>query len=109
MIAVARQLLSVSCEWAGDLRHAGHNQDPSDLGGHSPDGLQVHASRVPKAPNRSESPTLEGTPPGRALEGSRRVWIRLRASDCQQVVSNDSTRGLASHHGASSLNLSEPR
>jgi hypothetical protein len=79
MIAVARQLLSVSCEWAGDLRHAGHNQDPSDLGGHSPDGVQVHAPRVPKAPNRSESPTLEGMPPAE----------RSKA------------------HGASSLNLSE--
>ena len=41
MIAVARQLLPVSCEWAGDLRHAGHNQDPSDLGDHSPDGGHV--------------------------------------------------------------------
>src|SRR5215208_6802899 len=103
MIAVARQLLSVSCEWAGDLRHAGHNQDPSDLGGHSPDGLQVHAARVPKAPPSGVT-TLEGTPPGRALEGSRRVWIRLRAADWQQLVSNHPTCGLASPHGASSLN-----
>jgi hypothetical protein len=51
--------------------------------------------------------TLESTPLGRALEGSRRVWIRLRAADRQQFVSNDPTRSLTSHHGASSLNLSE--
>jgi hypothetical protein len=33
--------------------------------------------------------------------------MSLRASDCQHVVSNDPTRGLASHHGASCLKRSE--
>ena len=37
---------------------------------------------------------------GRALEASRRGWDQIEASDCQQVVSNGPTRGLASHHGA---------
>ena len=103
MIAVARQLLSVSCEWAGDLRHAGHSQDPCDLGGHSPDGVQVHAPRVPKAPNRSESPTLEGMPPAERSKAHGESKSDLRAP----TVSNDPTCGLVSHHGASSLNLSE--
>jgi hypothetical protein len=47
------------------------------------------------------------TPPGRRLEGSRRVWDQIEASDCQQLVSNDPTHGLASHHGASCLNPPE--
>ena len=70
-MAVAGLLLPV-IGWQGtrDPQDAGHDQGPGDLGGHSPDGLQVHAPRVPKAPNRS-------------------------------------TRGLASPHGASFLNLSE--
>ena len=72
MIAVTGLLLLV-IGWLGteDPQDAGHDQGPGDLGGHSPDGLQIHAPRVSKALNRSESPTLEDTPPGRALQGSR--------------------------------------
>ncbi len=100
MIAMAGLLLPViGWQWTKDPQDAGHNQGPSDLGGHSPDGLQVHPPRVPKAPNRSESPTL-GRHAGRPAARTERSRLtasldQMRASDCQQFVSNDPTPGLA--------------
>jgi len=85
---------------------AGHNQGPSDLGDHSPDGLHVHAPRVPKAP-----PIRVTHPGGHAAGPSAR---RLTASSDQieglrlsAVVSDDSAGNLALHHGALSRNFVE--
>ena len=51
MIAVAGPRLPVIySEWAGDRQHAGHHQGGLDPGGDAPEGSQVHAPRVAKAP-----------------------------------------------------------
>jgi len=50
MIAVAGLVLPIiDSEWIDDLQHAGHHQGALDPGGDAPKGLQVHATRVPKA------------------------------------------------------------
>ena len=80
MIAVAGLLLPViGCEWTRDPRDAGHNQDPSDLGGHSPDGLQVHAPRVPKAP------TDQSHPPWRARRRAERSKVTASLDQTEAV------------------------
>src|SRR5918999_377029 len=51
MIAVASLLLHViGWEWTRDPQETGHDQGALDPGGDAPDGLQVHAPRVPKVP-----------------------------------------------------------
>ena len=42
--------------WTRDPPNGGRHQGALDRGGDAPDGLKVHALRVPKAPKRSESP-----------------------------------------------------
>ena len=57
MLAVAGLLLPViGWQWTRDPQAAGHDQGAVGLGGYGPVGVQIHAPRVPKAPNRSESP-----------------------------------------------------
>jgi hypothetical protein len=57
MVAVAGLRLAViGWSWTTDPQTAVTDQGAVDLGGHAPVGVQVHAPRVPKAPNRSESP-----------------------------------------------------
>jgi hypothetical protein len=69
------------------------------------DGLQVHTPKVPKAPNRWESahPWRAWRPIGCTAADQ----VRAQSSSgprLSAVVSNDPSRGLASHHGASCLN-----
>ena len=42
----------IGWSWTRDPQAAGHDQGAVDLGGHAPVGVQVHAPRIPKAPNR---------------------------------------------------------
>jgi hypothetical protein len=50
MIAVAGLPLPANgWQRTRDPQDAGHGQGPVDLGDHSPDSLQVHPPRVPKA------------------------------------------------------------
>ena len=57
MVAVAGLLLPViGWQWTRDPQTAGHDQGAVGLGGYGPVGVQIHAPRVPKAPNRSASP-----------------------------------------------------
>jgi hypothetical protein len=71
------------------------------------------AAMRPKAP-RSTLRGYSRLPPDWSHPGlehagqpAARQGIRVRASDCQQVVSSDPIRGLALHHGGSCLKLSE--
>jgi mutator family transposase len=47
------------------------------------------------------------TPPDRALGAWRHAWDQLEPPTCQQIVSSDPTRDLASPHGALFRNLRE--
>ena len=70
MIAVAGSRLPViDSEWTGDRQHAGHHQGARDPGGDAPDGSQVHAPRVAKAPTDRSHPGLAGVPADRLHGG----------------------------------------
>jgi hypothetical protein len=46
----------INCEGTGDPQHAGHHQGALNPGGDAPEGLPVHAARVPKAPTDRRHP-----------------------------------------------------
>jgi hypothetical protein len=89
--------------------HAGHHQGAFDPGGDAPEGLPVHAPRVPKAPNRPESPwawracgptgctavgALMSCDPARARSMPTRPWFpRHRQGSSQVTVGQTLPRG----------------